>query len=146
MHGSFTKVGDKLDNYMIGIVAYLGYQISMKNIPNKSNMLEGLQWDPRSKNVTMVIKNLSTTIRDDPVPEWERILDHEDYPVEYYASFAAIVVNLAAFSLGTSVTGPLINFLANVLLRNLHNERIWLLNNYLPELLQAMKKIKPLPI
>lgn len=99
MHASFTEVGDKLDNYMIGIIAYLGYQITMINMPDKSLMLEGLQWERRSKNITMVIDNLTRTIMNDPVADWTRVLENEDYPVEYYASFAAIIVNLAAFTL-----------------------------------------------
>ena len=84
MHKSFTQVGAKLDNYMIGVIAYLGYQISMQDMPNKSVLLDGLQWEPRTKNVTMVIDNITKTIINEPIREWERVLDHEDYPREYY--------------------------------------------------------------
>ena len=52
----------------------------MMNIPNKSIMLQGLEMEERSKNVTMVINDLTRTFRDEAVKEWGRVLDTEDYP------------------------------------------------------------------
>lgn len=42
MHASFTDVGSKLDNYMIGMISYIGYQMQMLNMPRKSQMLKEL--------------------------------------------------------------------------------------------------------
>jgi len=34
MHQSFTSVGNKSDNFMIGAVAYLGFRMQVQNMPN----------------------------------------------------------------------------------------------------------------
>lgn len=142
MHSSFTSVGSMLDKHMIGVIAYLSYQMSMMNIPNKSVMLQGLQLEERSKNITMVLDNLTRTIRDEPVKEWGRVLDTEDYPRDYYQSFAAITVNLFAFTLPPWLSTLLLTVMAEVLLRNFHEQRKWLLNDYLPAILEALKDLQ----
>jgi len=52
MHQSFTSVGVKYDNFMIGAVAYYGHRIIVQNMPNKNNMLQYLQAYPRNKDMT----------------------------------------------------------------------------------------------
>lgn len=83
-------------------------------------MLQGLEMDERSKNVTMVINNLTRTFRDEPVKEWGRVLDTEDYPQDYYKSFAAITVNLFTFTLGPQISTAILTIMAEVMLRNFH--------------------------
>ena len=72
----------------------------MKNMPNKSQFLEELQWEKRSNNITIVLDKLTTTFRDQPVPDWGRVLEEEDFPRDYYATLAAMTVNGFFFTVG----------------------------------------------
>ena len=90
----------------------------------------------------MVIDNITQTIINEPIREWERVLDHEDYPREYYQSFAAILVNLCAFTMPQWVTKPIMGFLATTLLRNFDEARIFLINDYVPEILKIVDSSK----
>ena len=75
-------------------------------------MLKELKLEPREKNISMVIDTLTKTMLTKPVPEWGRVLDEEDYPRDYYYVFAAIVVNLFAFTIPTWILIPFITILA----------------------------------
>lgn len=90
----------------------------------------------------MVVDNLTRTFQNEPVKEWARVLDHEDYPRDYYASFAAITTNFIAFTMPNYVTKPFMTILAEVLLRNFPAEKSWLLNDYMPEILKAVENNK----
>jgi len=62
MHQSFTSVGVKYDNFMIGAVAYYGHRIIVQNMPNKNNMLQYLQPYPRKKNMTQVLEDITVSL------------------------------------------------------------------------------------
>ena len=68
----------------------------------------------------MVLDNFTKTIRDKPVVEWGHVLDTEDYPRDYYQSFAAITVNMFVFTLPPWVCKLVLTVMAEVLLRNFH--------------------------
>lgn len=63
MHQSFTSVGNKSDNFMIGAVAYLGFRMQVQNMPNQNKMLQYLQPYQRKKNMTEVLEEMTITFQ-----------------------------------------------------------------------------------
>jgi len=63
MHQSFTSVGNKSDNFMIGAVAYLGFRMQVQNMPNQNMMLQYLQSHPRKKNMTQVMEDMTISFQ-----------------------------------------------------------------------------------
>lgn len=87
----------------------------------------------------MVVDNITRTIMTRPVPEWGLVLETEDYPREYYFVFAAMAVNFIALAFPPWLTVPVMTFFAQTLLRNLHEARTWILNMYLPSIVEATR-------
>jgi len=97
---------------MIGAIAYLGHRIQVQNMPNPSPMLHYLQHEPRQKNMTEVIEDITVSIMEDPVKEWGRTLDQADFPHNYFGTFGAIVANLLALIFPEFITDSLVTFIA----------------------------------
>ena len=74
-HQSSTIVGGEFDVHMIQVVAYLGHQIIVQNLPDKSPMIIDLQKEWRAMNSTEVVNSLTDAFRLKKVPEWGRVID-----------------------------------------------------------------------
>ena len=65
---------------MIQIVAYLGHQIIVQNLPDKSPMIIDLQKEWSAMNSIEVVNSLMDDFRPKKVPELDRVIDQGDNP------------------------------------------------------------------
>ena len=71
MHGSHTNIGSKYDNFMIGEIAYLSYQVLIEHLPASTassefktlspKLRKGTGWDVSDNVTDMVINNETKT-------------------------------------------------------------------------------------
>lgn len=62
MHQSYTFVGARFDNIMISIISYVGQQMIVQNLPDKTPLLFELQKEWRTMNSSQVVRNITETL------------------------------------------------------------------------------------
>jgi hypothetical protein len=103
-HGSHTTVGNRFDNNMIAVIAYVAHQMSTINLPGNSSILKELSPTPRSKSSVEVSEDLVLMFTEQPVAEWARILDTCDIPHSYFITFAALIATIVSLLLPWTLT------------------------------------------
>lgn len=116
LHQSYTYVGSRYDNLMIAVLSYLGHQMMVENLPNKSPMLVELQPSKRSMSSHQIVTNLTETIRTQPVAIWGKVMDLGDFPHDYFTNFGAMACNFVALLLPSFLTFHIIDLIAKVIL------------------------------
>ena len=91
-------------------------------------------------NSSEVITNITETIRTEPAPIWAKVMDHGDYPHEYFTTFGAMVCNLYSFLLPGFLANGIVSMFARLLLPPEMKE--WVAEEYLPEIIRASRRVK----
>lgn len=90
-------------------------------------------------NSTQVMDNLTATLLERPVPEWGRAMDKGDFPHDYFTNFGAIVSNIVCLSFPNAVAKEIIYVVSNLITVLPEDQKNWLNNEYMPEILKATK-------
>ena len=117
-HGSYTSVGLEFDNRQIAMIAYIGHQISVSNLPDSGKpwILRELSLTPRNQTSLFLTDEFTRMFITKPVSEWAQILDSGDYPGNYEATFAAMTSSGAALLFPDFVSTKLVTWLSEKLL------------------------------
>lgn len=86
------------------------------------------------------MENITATLAYRPVPDWGKALDTGDYPKDYFKNFGAIVCDVVALILPSYAANSLIKFIAPIVAPTTDSAQ-WIMNEYLPEILVAVKHI-----
>jgi hypothetical protein len=139
-HGSHTYVGYSFDNNMIAVISYLAHQASVSGLPGSSSILKELSPTPRSKSGVQVSEDLVLMFTNEPVTQWAEILDKADLPHDYFITFAAIISTVFSLVMPWFLVEFSITQLANLLIPK--DDAAFIINQYLPELKNAVKNVK----
>jgi len=131
-HGSHTTVGNRFDNNMISVIAYVAHQMTTINLLGNSSVLKELSPEPRLKSSVEVSEDLILMFTEKPVAEWAGILDTCDIPHNYFITFAAIITTIVSLLLPWSLT----NYAMETILPKVLKDDVssFMLDQYLPEL------------
>lgn len=78
-HGSMTTVGMTYDNQATALIAAFSHETQVLGLSSNSTILHQLSETPRKQTLDEVIESMITTIADENVTMWKKVIDQADY-------------------------------------------------------------------
>jgi hypothetical protein len=139
-HGSHTKLGHKMDTFMISIIAYTVHQASLAGLTGLPAVLTDLSLTRRPLSAVEISRKMVYVYKDEPVEAWGTRIHEVSIP-DYTISFAATFSTIFYLVLPESVVDPLVSNLIDVFAVE-KREKDFVVHSYLPAMKHNILKIQ----
>jgi len=139
-HGSHTKLGSDMDNFMISVISYLVHQASLAGLPGLPPVLTDLSPTRRPLSAIEISRKMVYVYKDEPVESWAARIHEVSIP-DYTISFSATFSTLFYLVIPESVIDPLVSNLIDVF--NVEKkQKDFVVHQFLPEMKKAIATIE----
>jgi len=138
-HGSHTKLGQVMDNFMISVISYIIHQASLANIPGLPSAITDLTDKPRALSGVQISKRMVHIFLEEPVDRWLELIGAVSVP-DYSTTFTATFCTVFTLVLPVSVVDAIVPSLTDAFQVHAHHQE-FILVRYLPEIRQHFESV-----